>query len=391
MSAGTIGVALAAGHEELVLTIIINNEYRRHMISRVTSASRRARTASTTSAVVVAGVLVLASCASPAASDSGSGGPRIVATTTQVGDFTRELMGDDADVTQLLTPSQSAHGFDPSAAQLMALGEADALVVNGAGLESWLDDAVSSSGFDGVLIDASTGIELFGTDEHDEHDEHDADAHDDEAAAAETEDSHDEHADEHEHGAGNPHIWTDPELAEQMVENIARGLAEVPGIDTAALESNEEAYLAELDALDSWIEQNVSTVPVEQRLLVTNHDAFTYFVDAYDITFVGSVIPSFDDNAEPSAAEIDELVAKIRATGVRAVFSEASISPDAAETIAREAEVTVYSGDDALYGDALGTSGSDGETYLGSQIHNARLILESWGVEPSALPEVLQG
>jgi ABC-type Zn uptake system ZnuABC Zn-binding protein ZnuA len=124
---------------------------------------------------------------------------------------------------------------------------------------------------------------------------------------------------------------------------------------------------------------------------VTNHDAFTYFVDAYDITFVGSVIPSFDDNAEPSAAEIDELVATIRETGVKAVFSEASISPKTAETIAREAGVTVYSGDDALYGDALGAAGSDGETYLGSQEHNVRLILESWGVEPSALPDVLQG
>ena len=93
---------------------------------------------------------------------------------------------------------------------------------------------------------------------------------------------------------------------------------------------------------------------------MTNHDAFTYFVDAYDITFVGSVIPSFDDNAEPSAAEIDDLVAKIRATGVQAVFSEASISPKAAETIADEAGVTVYSGDDALYGDSLGVEGSPG-------------------------------
>ena len=391
---------------QMVLTIIINNEYRRGMVNPVMPLSRRVRAALATSAVTTAGVLALASCASPAASDSGSnGGPRIVATTTQVGDFTRELVGDGADVTQLLTPSQSAHSFDPSAAQLMALGEADALVVNGAGLESWLDDAVSSSGFDGVLIDASTGIELFGTDDHG-HDEHageePADAGTEtEAAHDEHADEHDEHADEHDeqadeheghdHSEGNPHIWTDPELAEEMVENIADGLADVPGIDTAALESNEDAYVAKLDALDAWIEQNVATVPVEQRLLVTNHDAFTYFVDAYDITFVGSVIPSFDDNAEPSAAEIDELVAKISATGVKAVFSEASISPDAAETIAREADVTVYSGDDALYGDALGTAGSDGETYLGSQVHNARLILESWGVEPSALPEVLQG
>ncbi|MFB6611134.1 metal ABC transporter substrate-binding protein [Agromyces sp. NPDC056379] len=331
-------------------------------------------------AVLATAALALAGCSAPAASGASGDGPKIVATTTQVGDFTRELVGDSAPVTQLLSPGQSAHSFDPSAAQLLALSQADALVVNGGGLESWLDDAVQASGFEGALIDASTGIELHGTDDHD----HD---HDDAA------DDHDESAehDDHDHGAGNPHIWTDPELAEEMVENIADGLAAVPGVDTAVVAQNETAYLAKLDALDDWIAENVETVPVAERLLVTNHDAFTYFVDAYDVTFVGSVIPSFDDNAEPSAAEIDALVDRIRATGATAVFSEASISPKAAETIAAEAGVTVYSGPDALYGDSLGVEGSDGATYLGSQLHNARLILESWGVTPTALPEALQG
>jgi len=352
-------------------------------------SSRRARAVLGASAVLTAAALGLSACATPG-EEAGADGPTIVATTTQVGDFTRELVGDTAEVTQLLSAGQSAHGFDPSAAQLLALAEADALVINGGGLESWLDDAVSASGFDGVLVDASTGIELYGTGDHDEdepsEDEHADDEHADEATGDQTDD-----ADEHDHAGGNPHIWTDPELAEHMVENIADGLAEVDGIDPDALEANEAAYLDRLGALDAWIEENVAQVPVDQRLLVTNHDAFTYFLDAYDITFVGSIIPSFDDNAEPSAAEIDELVANIRSTGVLAVFSEASLSPKAAETIAREAGVTVYSGEDALYGDALGAPGSDGETYLGSQIHNARLILQSWGVEPSALPAVLQG
>lgn len=371
------------------------------MSRRQTAMSRRVRTTIGTGAVLAVGALALASCANPGASGAGDqGGPSIVATTTQVGDFTRELVGGTAEVTQLLAPAQSAHSFDPSAAQLLALADADALVVNGAGLESWLDDAVSASGFDGVLIDASTGIELYGTHDHDDAaDDGDTDAGeaaDDGATDAADDHDHDLDASDdahegHDHGDGNPHIWTDPELAEHMVHNIAHGLETVPGVDADAVVANEEAYLAKLHALDAWIEQNVETVPEAQRLLVTNHDAFTYFVDAYDITFVGSVIPSFDDNAEPSAAEIDELVADIRATGVKAVFSEASISPKAAATIAAEAGVTVYSGDDALYGDSLGVEGSPGETYLGSQLHNASLILESWGVTPSPLPALLQG
>lgn len=372
------------------------------MTSRQAAQSRRVRATLASGAVLAVGALALASCASPGASGADSReGPSIVATTTQVGDFARELVGDTAEVSQLLAPAQSAHGFDPSAAQLLALADADALVVNGAGLESWLDDAVSASGFDGVLIDASTGIELYGTDDHDAADDSGkADDQVDDVVATDAADDHEHEAtddataddhDGHHHGDGNPHIWTDPELAGHMVHNIAHGLEAVSGIDAAVVAANEGDYLAKLDALDDWIEQNVETVPEAQRLLVTNHDAFTYFVDAYDITFVGSVIPSFDDNAEPSAAEIDELVANIRATGVKAVFSEASISAKAAATIADEAGVAVYSGDDALYGDSLGVEGSPGETYLGSQIHNARLILESWGVTPSPLPGLLQG
>ncbi|QAY74855.1 zinc ABC transporter substrate-binding protein [Agromyces protaetiae] len=329
--------------------------------------------------------LALAGCAGPGASES-SDGPSIVATTTQVGDFTRELLGEQGTLTQLLQPNQSAHSFDPSAAQLRALASADALVVNGAGLETWIDDAISASGFSGDLIDASTGIELHGTHEHEEgEDEHAEDEHAEDEHAEEGEDH------EHEHAEGNPHIWTDPALAEVMVQNIAAGLEQIDGIDAAQIEANETAYLDKLTALDDWIRENVDQVPADKRLLVTNHDAFTYFVEAYGITFVGSVIPSFDDNAEPSAAEIDELVAKIKATGVKAVFSEASISPKTAETIAREAGVEVFSGDDALYGDSLGVEGSPGATYIGSQIHNVTRILQSWGVEPSALPAVLQG
>lgn len=356
----------------VVLTIIINKRTVEAMTAR--RSSRRPAIAVASLAIGATGALVLAGCTAGGAAADG-GDVSIVATTTQVGDFTRELVGDEAKVTQLLGPGQSAHGFDPSAAQLAAIADADALVVNGAGLESWVDDAVAASGFDGTLIDASTGIELSGTADH----------------ADEPADDHaDEAADGHDHSGGNPHIWTDPQLAEQMVANIAGGLAEVTGVDAATIDANESAYIAKLDALDAWIEQNVSQVPVADRLLVTNHDAFTYFIDAYDLTFVGSVIPSFDDNAEPSAAEIDELVRKIRETGVKAVFSEGSISPKAAETIAEEAGVAVYSGEDALYGDALGAEGTDGATYLGSQEHNVRLILESWGVVPSELPAVLQ-
>jgi ABC-type Zn uptake system ZnuABC Zn-binding protein ZnuA len=310
-------------------------------------------------ALLAAAGLMLAGCSAPGHGGGGAAGTlKVVTTTTQVADFTRNVVGDAAgvSVTQLIRPNQSAHSYDPSVADLTALGAADVLVINGVGLEGWLDDAISASGFDGVTITAATGIDVLGGTEK----------------------------------SGNPHIWTDVSNAETMVRTIADGLSAASVGKAADFAANAAVYTGRLAELDAWIRTNIDAVPAAQRLLVSNHDAFGYFTAAYGITYVGSIIPSFDDNAEPSAAAIDKLVAAIRATGVKAVFSEASISPKAADTIAREAGVRVYSGADALYSDSLGARGSDGATYIGAQVHNVSLILESWGATPTPVPADLR-
>ncbi|MDJ0348681.1 metal ABC transporter substrate-binding protein [Cryobacterium sp. PH29-G1] len=327
-------------------------------------------------ALLASVAIALSGCSAETSSNSAGAGTdlSVVATTTQVADFTRNVIGTatGVELTQLIQPNQSAHSYDPSAADLTALGAADVLVINGVGLEEWLDDAIGASGFDGVTIDADTGITIS------------------DVGAGEDATQTDAPADEHTHDGGDPHIWTDVHNAETIVQTITDGLVTADSANAASFEANATAYTAKLSALDDWIRTNVDTVPESERLLVSNHDALGYFTAAYNIDYVGSVIPSFDDNAEPSAAEIDALVAAIKATGVTAVFSEASLSPKTAETIATEAGVTVYSGDDALYVDSLGPEGSDGDTYIKAQLHNATLILKSWGVTPSALPADLQ-
>jgi zinc/manganese transport system substrate-binding protein/manganese/iron transport system substrate-binding protein len=335
-------------------------------------------------AILASAAFALSGCSAGtiASADNGTNNLRVVATTTQVADFTRNVIGDasDVDLTQLIQPNQSAHSYDPSAADLTALGTADVLVINGVGLEEWLDDAIAASGFDGVVIDADEGITISEVGAADEQ------------AVEHAEDETDAHADEDEqaHEGGDPHIWTDVHNAEIIVQTITDGLVAADSANAADFEANATVYFAQLSALDDWIRTNVDTVPESDRLLVSNHDSLGYFTAAYHVDYVGSVIPSFDDNAEPSAAEIDSLVAAIAATGVTAVFSEASLSPKTAETIATEAGVTVYSGDDALYVDSLGPDGSAGDTYINAQLHNATLMLESWGVTPSALPADLQ-
>lgn len=307
-------------------------------------------------AALAAGALALglSGCALQPPARAAEGDLSIVATTTQVADFTRNIVGDTPGVvvTQLIQPNQSAHSYDPSAADLTALARADVLVESGVGLEDWLDDSVTASGFHGKTIHSSAGIKTIGT---------------------------------------NPHVWMDVSNASAMAANIADGLAAAAPRLAKQFTVNARGYRADLAALDGWIRANVDPVPPADRLLVSNHDALGYFTAAYGIRYVGSVIPSFDDNAEPSAAEIDGLVAAIRKTGTRAVFSEASINPKAAETISKEAHVAVYAGPDALYADSLGPAGSAGATYIAAQVHNVRLIMQSWGATPVPLPARLEG
>ncbi|GAA1944846.1 metal ABC transporter substrate-binding protein [Microbacterium aquimaris] len=350
------------------------------------------RKATSVPAALMAGAVglgTLSGCSStaPASTDEEL---RVVATTTQVGDFVREIVGevDGVSVYQVLQPGVSPHAFDPSAADLVALTEADIVIENGVDFEPWLEDALASAGSDPVVVDNSDGVELLAYSEEEEHEHDHSEEEDSEDEHAHSEDEHDH---DHDHGEYDPHIWQSAADAEIMVDNIAHALIEADPDNADTYTANADTYLGTLEELDAWIIASVDQVPAEDRLLVTSHDALGYYVDRYDLEYVGAVIPSLDDSAEASAQEIDELVALIRETGAPAVFAESSINPAAAETIAAEAGVTVYSGDDALYADSLGVAGTPGATYVGSMVHNTELIVGSWGVEAAPVPDAVAG
>lgn len=345
------------------------------------------------SAVGAVGVLALAlsGCAGAASGTVADDRLEIVATTTQLADITREVVGDAATVTSLLEPGSSAHAFDPGPSALSALARADLLLISGAGLETWLDDTVEAAGFAGTVVDTSAGIELIAT-EDDPHAGHD---HGDEAEdghEGETAEEHAEHADEdahegHDHGAFDPHVWTDP--ANAIVQAEAVRDAVLAADPDAGIDASADAYLSQLRELETWMRDSIEQVPVEERLVVTTHDTFGYMERAFDVQVVGTVLPSIDDSADASAAHIDELVAEIRESGAPVVFSENAIDPQLAATIAREAGVELREGEDALAADALGVEGSATGTYIGSQIHNTTALVTGWGAEPLAVPESL--
>ena len=169
--------------------------------------------------------------------------------------------------------------------------EADALVVNGLGFEEGLVDTIEAAADDGVpVITATDAIDPIPFGDGDD-----------------------------------PHLFTDPARMRAAAALIADQLGEaIPALATADGEARVTSYLDSLDALDQEVEDLVATVPVDDRLLVTNHDVFGYFADRYDFEVVGAVIPGGSTLAEPSAAELADLVREIDERGVPAVFAETS-------------------------------------------------------------------
>jgi zinc/manganese transport system substrate-binding protein len=312
-------------------------------------------------AAVAAAATVLTGCAS----DDGNAGQavagtplKVVATTPEVADFVRNLGGSDVAVTQIIEPNVDPHDYEPTPADIQAIGAAKVVVKNGVGLEEWLDRTIEAAGFKGTVVDSSTGVTL-------------REGGHEEGEEAEGQ----EHAGE-EH---DPHIWHDPRTAKIMVTNIEKGLAAADPARTDAFAQKLTAYAAQLDKLDADNEAAFAKLPAQDRKLVTNHDAFGYYVDRYKLQFVGSVIPSLDTSAELSARQLNDLVAKIKATGTKAIFTESSLPPKSAEAIATQAGVKVVGGEDALFGDSLGAPGTPEGTYLGAERHNTEVIVSALG------------
>jgi manganese/iron transport system substrate-binding protein len=159
-----------------------------------------------------------------------------------------------------------------------------------------------------------------------------------------------------------------------MTRNIRDALIQVDPTGTATYTRNTDAYLQQLTALDRWITDQVATIPAAQRELVTNHDAFGYYVRRYGLTFVGSIVPTMDSSAEPSAQQLVALVQQIKTLHVRAIFIESSINPKLEQQIARDAGVQVV---DTLYGDSLGPAGSPAYTYEGMMRYNTDTIVRA--------------
>ncbi len=324
--------------------------------------------------------LALAACGSDGAttSDDTSGSatdsdvPSVVATTTMWADITRNVACDGlAEVTTIIPAGADPHSFEPSLRDRETMGDAALIVANGLGLEESLEDTIDAVEADGVTT-VRVGEFVDTLPAGDE--EHADEEHADEEHADEADHTTDGTVDaEHDHGSDDPHIWFDPTRVTATLPAIADGLAEA-GVDRVALDACVAEYGKALAALDDEISAIVEPLPVDDRLLVTNHDSLSYFADRYGFTILGSVIPSPSSLAATNPADLEALATLITDTGVPAIFAETQHSSGDTEALAdRVGDVEVVT----LQTDTLGEPGSDTDSYVSWLATTARSIVDA--------------
>ncbi|MDD5864547.1 MAG: metal ABC transporter substrate-binding protein [Firmicutes bacterium] len=265
---------------------------------------------------------------------------QIAATTLPVFEFTARLCeGTPLTVTRLVTEQVSClHDYSLNVDQVKAAESAEVVVISGAGLEDFLGDILDSAD----TIDASGGVKLLCSEE--EHEAHDHESH---------------------HHEEDPHIWLSPKNAETMAKNICGGLAQQYPAYRETFDDNLGGLLADLEELRNYGESSLSQLRC--RELVTFHDGFSYFAQAFDLTILEAV--EEESGSEASAKELKHLIGVVQAHSLPAIFTERNGSVSAADVISRETGAQVFSLDMAMAGDS----------YFDAMYHNIDTIKEALG------------
>jgi zinc/manganese transport system substrate-binding protein len=263
----------------------------------------------------------------------------VVASFSILGDMVKQVGGDRVAVTTIVGPNADTHVYEPRPQDAVALGAAKVFFINGLGFEGWFERLVEATGFEGEVVTASAGVATHTM------------AEDGKAIT-------------------DPHAWQSLRNGELYVANIAKGLCAVDAEGCATYEANAAAYSAQIAALDAEVRAAIAAVPEAQRKVITTHDAFGYFAEAYGVTFMAP--EGVSTESEASAADVARLIEQIRQAGVKALFIENMSDPRLVQQIAAETGAKLGG---ALYADALSEPGEGAATYLDMFKHNVALLV----------------
>jgi len=293
---------------------------------------------------VLAALAAALSAAPARAQDARQSELKAVATTSIIADFVRNVGGDRVTVATLVGPDGDAHVYSPTPGDAKTLASAAIVFANGLGLEGWMTRLVKASGTGAPLVVVSNGVAPRKMPDEDRPGRLTVD----------------------------PHAWQSVANAKIYVANIRDGLTAVDPAGKAAYGANAAAYLGKLDELEKEITAAVADIPAGRRKIITTHDAFGYFGDAYGVSFIAP--EGVATEAEPSAKDVAAIIAQIRREKIPAVFLENITDPRLMEAIARETGAKIGG---TLYSDALSAPGGPAGTYIEMMRHNLRALTKA--------------
>jgi zinc/manganese transport system substrate-binding protein len=245
---------------------------------------------------------ILAALALPVLSLQAQAEPlQAVASFTVIADMVQNVGGDLVHVTSLIGPNGDPHVYEPTPADAQALKKADVVFVSGLHLEGWMDRLIAASGYTGLPVVLSTGIKTRSMEEDGQQ-------------------------------IVDPHAWNSAANGVIYVRNIIAALQQADPQNARVYKANGDRYLAQVQALDIYARSRIQAIPAAQRKVLTSHDAFGYFGDAYGVTFLSPL--GFSTEAEASAADVGKLIRQIKAEHVTAYFFENSSDPRLVKQIA---------------------------------------------------------
>lgn len=271
--------------------------------------------------------------------------PFVVTTFSILQDMVHEIGGDKIELKNLVGPNQDTHVFEPRPENAKDLAHAKLVIKNGLGLEGWLDRLIQASGFHGQIVVASKGIRpIF-------------------------------------HGRRrfvDPHAWHSLENAQIYVDNVVEGLSALLPEDAKYFKARGEAYKEQLKMLQEKTNHELETIPLKNRKVISNHNAFDYLGREFHITFFAPLGISTD--AEPSAMVLVNLIKRIKKEKIHVMFAENISNSRLLNQISKETGATIAG---VLYSDALSEPGTEADTYLKMMEFNLSALIKAFHEEKS--------
>ncbi|KAM3093904.1 metal ABC transporter solute-binding protein, Zn/Mn family [Phormidesmis sp. 146-12] len=308
------------------------------------SFSKQSQLRTTVTAILL--TLTLSSCAASIGDRSTpQGKPQVVATSTILADLTALIGKDEIQLTGLLKPGADPHTYEPVPADSVALEKANLILYNGYNLEPGLIKLMKAAGSNARQVAVGEVVPSL-------------------------------QLEKEGRKVPDPHVWGSVQNSIRMAEKIRDTLIELEPEDRDRFTQNADRLIAELKRLDTWITQQIQTIPPNRRKLVTTHDAFQYYGQAYSLAIAGTLI-GISTEEQPSAQTVQKLVETIKAAGVPAIFAETTINPTLIQTVAQEAGVKLAT--QRLYSDSIGAPDSNSASYVRMMVANTTAIVEALG------------